>query len=148
MIFLLKQKYGFSLIEVILVLLLIGILGSLVVNRITSIDVETAGGRAVIKSHIRYSQLLAMKSNRVCGIEFKGSEYSIFRNGSTVDTIVLPNNNTATHPIASSIGSATETIYFDSWGTPYSNAIVTTPRPAGAIGSLGITMAMDTGYVQ
>lgn len=148
MIFILKQKYGFSLIEVILVLLLVGILGSLVVSRMTNVDVKAAGGRAVIKNHIRYSQLMAMKSNKVCGIDFNGSTYSIFRNGSTLDTIVLPNNGTTVYPIESTIGTATETIYFDSWGTPYSNITLTAPRSTGAVGSLGITMSIDTGYVQ
>ncbi len=144
----LKQTYGFTFIEIILVLLLISIIIAVALNRTKDMGVEAAGGRAVIKNHIRYSQIMAMKSNTVCGIQFSGSTYSIFRNNSTADKVTLPNYNTTDFQIPSSLGSITETIYFDLWGTPYTNLALITPRPTGAIGSLGITMSTDTGYLQ
>ena len=144
----LRHSHGFTLIEIILVLVLIGIIGAVAANRLIDTGMESAGSRAVIKNHIRYAQNLAMQSNRVCGIQFKGSVYSIFRNGSTSDTIVLPSHNSTDFPIAASLGTATETIYFDTWGRPFTNLTLTTPRATGGIGSSGITMITDTGYVQ
>lgn len=148
MVYILKKQYGFTTIEIILVLMLISIISIAVIGKRPDLDAEAAGGRAVIKSHIRYSQVLAMKSNTVCGIQFNGSAYWLFRNGSLSDKIILPNNNDTDLSIPSALGSTSESIYFDLWGSPYSDAALTTPRPTGSIGSLGITMSMDTGYVE
>ena len=148
MIFILKEKNGFTAVEIILVLILTGIISMVVINKRIDLGVEAIGGRAVIKNHIRYSQLMAMKSNAVCGVQFNGSTYSIFRNGSTTDKITLANNNGTDLSIPPGLGSTTEIIYFDLWGVPYSDGALTIPRPTGAIGSLGITMSTDTGYMQ
>lgn len=144
----LKQTSGFTLIEIILVLVLIGIIGAVAANRMTNTGVESAGSRAVIKNHVRYAQILAMQSNRVCGVHFKGAVYSIFRNGSTSDTIVLPSHSSTDFPIATVLGTVTEIIYFDTWGRPFTNLGLTTPRTTGGIGSTGITLVTDTGYAQ
>jgi hypothetical protein len=84
----------------------------------------------------------------VCGIQFKGSIYSLFRNGSLVDRITLPNHTGTDFSIPADLGSTTETLYFDLWGAPYSDAGLTTALPTGLIGSLGLTLSTDTGYVQ
>ncbi len=144
----LKREDGFTIIEIMAVLLIIGILSVMAVGRISDYNAEAAGASAVIKNHIRYSQVMAMKSNTVCGIQFSGTGYSIFRNASTADKVTLPNHNSADFAIPSALGTATETIYFDLWGVPYSDLAFTTPRPTGTIGSLGISMTIDTGYVQ
>ena len=148
MIFILKKEYGFTAIEIIIVLILTGIMSMVVISKRTDLGVEAVGGREVIKNHIRYSQLMAMKSNRVCGVQFNGSTYSIFRNGSTTDKITLVNTEGVNLSIPPSLGSTTEIIYFDLWGAPYSDGALTQPRLTGAIGNLGISMSMDTGYMQ
>jgi len=148
LIFILNEKSAFTAIELISVLMVISVLSLVVINRGTNINAETSGSRAVINNHIRFSQLMAMKSNTICGIQFAGSVYWIFRNGSIADKITLPNSNNPDFPIPSVLGTTTEIIYFDLWGVPYSDAALTTLRPSGAIGGLGITMSMDTGYVQ
>lgn len=147
MIFMPKKNHGFTLIEIIAVLILIGILGTFTVSKIINTDSETIGNREVIKNHIRYAQLMAMKSNTICGIDFKGSTYSIFRNGSITDTITLPNNTGKDFPIVKGLETK-ETIYFDLWGTPHGDLGLKNPRLTGTIGSLGITLTEDTGYVQ
>jgi len=109
----LKQKQGFTIIELISVLALIAILSITILSKTTDFNAETIGGREVIKNHIRYSQLMAMKSNRVCGVQFNGSVYSIFRNGSTADKIIFLNKDSSDFPIPSPLGTTTEIIYFD-----------------------------------
>lgn len=146
--FLLKEQKGFTLIEVVCVLLLIGILSAVIVSQTVDFNAEAIGGREQIKNYLRFSQLLAMKSNTVCGVVFDGSDYWVFRNGSTADKITFPHNSGANIPIDPALGTLTETIYFDMWGRPYSDASLVTPRPTGAIGGFGITMYTDTGYVQ
>lgn len=144
----LRQQKGFTFIELISVLLLLGIVSAVLVSRAVDFDAEEIGGREQIKNYIRFTQLMAMKSDTVCGIVFSGSAYWLFKNGSTADKITLPQNSGENITIHSSLGSVTETIYFDFLGRPYSNASLTTPRPTGSIGGLGIMMYTDTGYVQ
>ena len=146
--FIFREEYGFTVIEIIAVLLLIGIISVIVVSRNQDLGAEALGQREVIKNHIRYAQLMAMKSNTACGVQFAGSSYSVFRNNSTTDKIILPNKENTDLSISADLGSANETIYFDLWGIPYSDAVFTTPRPSGLIGSLGITITADTGHVQ
>jgi prepilin-type N-terminal cleavage/methylation domain-containing protein len=144
----LKEKQGFTLIEIIMVLVIISIVGITVLVRRPDVSAQAIGGRAVIKNHIRYAQLMAMTSNTVCGIQFKGSVYSLFRNGSLADMITLPNHTGTDFPIPEALGTTTGVLYFDLWGIPYSFAGLTTPRSTGLIGSLGITISTDTGYVK
>lgn len=144
----LNDKQGFTLVEIILVLMIISIVGITVLARRPDVDAQATGGRAVIRNYIRYAQLMAMTSNSVCGIQFKGSVYSLFRNGSTADMITLPNHTGTDFSIPTALGSTTETLYFDLWGSPYTDVGLTTSRATGSVGSLGITLITDTGYVQ
>jgi prepilin-type N-terminal cleavage/methylation domain-containing protein len=146
--FIFREEYGFTFIEIIAVILLIGIISVIVVSRNQNLGAEALGQREVIKNHIRYAQLMAMKSNTACGVQFAGSSYAVFRNNSTADKIILPNKENTDLSISADLGSANETIYFDLWGIPYSDAVLATPRPSGLIGSLGITITADTGSVQ
>ena len=143
-----KHNQGFTLIEIIATLVIIGVLGALLTERVFDVQAEAITARDIIKSHIRYSQIMAMKSNTTCGIQFNGNSYSIFRNNSTSDKITLPGNDGKNFPISSKLGTASETIYFDLWGTPYTSIALTSQRHTGTIGNLGITLTKDTGQVQ
>lgn len=138
---------GITTIEMVAILIVVGILSAVAVSKLMNSDAEIIGRREVIKNHIRYSQIMAMKSNTVCGMIFNGSTYSIFRNGSTADKISLPGTDGTDFSIPTGLGTCNETIYFDLWGTPYSDAGLTSQRSSGGLGSLGITMTADTGYI-
>ena len=136
------------MIELISIMVILGIVGAVLTSRLVDNPAESIATRDVIKSHIRYAQVMAMKSNAVCGIDFNSNTYSIFRNNSIADKINLPGNDGVDFPIPSGLGTASETIYFDLWGIPYTSSALTTPRPTGLIGSLGIIMTIDTGFLQ
>jgi len=144
----LTERKGFTLIEIISVLVILSILGSVVLSRVVDSSSESASAKDVIKSHIRYAQIMAMESNEVCGISFTIDKYSIFRNNSVSDKITLPGNDGTDFSIPKSLGTAQETIYFDLWGTPYTTLSLTKPRRTGSIGSLDIYMTADTGYIK
>ncbi len=131
------------MIEVVAALVIISFLTVLAIVRYSSVDTESLGSREVIKNHI-----LAMKSDNVCGVRFNGFEYWVFKNNSINDKVILANDTVAELPISSKLGTASETIYFDLWGTPYSDSSLSAPRATSVIGSLGISIITDTGFVQ
>jgi MSHA pilin protein MshC len=101
----------------------------------------------VIKAHLRYAQARAMGSDVIWGIEFKGSTYSLFKNGNTSDTVTFIGESSDTLNLPSGI-SATEIVSFDSWGKPYTDALGQTDHLGGQIGGLSITITPNTGFIQ
>ena len=146
--FCVRDNQGFTMIELIAVLAILGFLSMIAMLRFSDLDAESHGARESVKNHIRLAQILAMKSNSICGIRFNGSQYWLFRNSSVSDKVTLANSTVPEISITGKLGTATESIYFDLWGTPFSDAGLSIPRTSGLIGSLGITITSGTGFVQ
>lgn len=135
------------MIEIVGVLVILGILTAVAVPKLVDTDAGSVSARDTIISHIRYAQILAMKSDTGCGVRFNTSQYWVFRNNSPADQVVFPGGDVL-FTIPSDLGRANEIIYFDSWGSPHTAATLTASRATGAVGSLGLTMVTDTGFVQ
>ena len=122
----LKNNKGFTMIEVIAVLVILAIVSAVVISRgIATADVDLQVEVDTLKSHLRYAQYLAMNdlSPVKWGITISGQTYRLVRNpsgnGSTFDSPTpcnLPNESSDTHSI--SPFSATSTVLFDEWGSP------------------------------
>jgi len=120
----LKNNKGFTLIEAIAVLIILGIVSAAVISRgMATADVDLQVEVDTLKSHLRYAQYLAMNnvSPAKWGIQINGQSYTLVRNltgnGTTFDSPYnLPNESSATHSI--SPFSATSTVLFDEWGSP------------------------------
>ena len=54
---------GFTLLEIIAILVILGILAVVVVSRTTSMNAEVYAGADTLKTHLRYAQILAMNTN-------------------------------------------------------------------------------------
>ena len=144
------QNAGFTMVEIIAVMVIIGIVGALAVSRTGGDSTDTVSSLDRLKAHIRYAQILALKSNTISGIDFNGTTYSIFTNGNTSNKVNLGDGTSFTLP-----GGASEnaTIFFDLWGIPYtayvdSNNNTPWPTPDAPIGTLNLTMTGDTGFVK
>jgi len=142
-----RENAGFTLIELIAVLVVVSVLSIIIANRVMDTDSELIAQNDVIKTHLRYAQTRAMGSNVKWGIDFKGSTYSLFKNANTSDTVTLPGEDSKTLNLPSGV-SANVTIFFDSWGKPYSDALGQIPHPSGQIGGLSINITADTGFVE
>lgn len=154
------KNSGFTLLEVVLVLVIAGIIGVAFVSRFMSVDANVAVQTDVIKTHLRYAQTRAMSSNVIWGIEFQGTTYSLFKNGNIADKVYFPGKPEydPKHPEKDpredltlklpSGKSATGIVSFDSWGKPYNDASGQSNHPGGAIGDLDVIVTANTGFIQ
>ncbi len=176
-IFKITQK-GFTLLEIIAILVVLGILAVIAVSRSVNYDAEVYGGADVLKSHLRYAQTLAMNSNpqagiTIWGISSNGSSYWLFQGTNAANPasyIRLPENDTYINPDRT-INLTTKqikftanfTIYFDNRGIPYTayvsatnNTPVSDTNPAiinvqplnAATPNIAVTITPLTGYIQ
>ncbi len=139
------QSKGFTLIEVILIMVIIGILAATVVPRIDFTISTTAsvdGAAYIVASDIRYAQEWAM-ANRV-------SKTITFTSGSLVYTFGPPSNMDPSGQLPEGITITSDfTITFNSLGEP----IATTPpgitfvEVSGGGRSITINVAIYTGQV-
>lgn len=134
--------------EIVAVVVITGILSALALSRFAGTSAEHVSARDTLISHIRYAQILAMKSNSGCGIKFTGNTYFVFTNRSPENHPVTFPGGDSVFPLPDTLGTATETIYFDPWGSPHTGPGLDSARQTKAIGNLGLTMITDTGFVQ
>ncbi|CAB1075054.1 hypothetical protein D1AOALGA4SA_2874 [Olavius algarvensis Delta 1 endosymbiont] len=74
-----RYDHGFTLIEIVVVLVLVSIVATTVFTRsITTDQINLNAQTEVVKSHIRYAQSLAMKRSENWGIFGNSSEYWLF----------------------------------------------------------------------
>ena len=68
------DQSGFTMIEIIAVLLIIGILSAVAITRFYGTSAaDLASQLEVVKSHLRYAQTRAMNTNSCWGINFASS---------------------------------------------------------------------------
>ncbi|MCD6152520.1 MAG: prepilin-type N-terminal cleavage/methylation domain-containing protein [Syntrophobacterales bacterium] len=148
-----KDNKGFTLIEIIIVLLLVCIIGAVI---LISGVYSTSGNdlpsqTEVIKGHLRYAQTRAMNTNTIWGIKFFRSEgrscYYLFQlDESNNETMVVLPGETAS-PVALPEGMAVSvgTVSFDSWGKPYTDATAQTAQAeAGGWRNVSVSLGGDT----
>ena len=122
----LTSSNGFTLLEIICVLLLIGIVTTVVLSRTMNHSVEIIAEMEVVKGHLRYAQSRAMNSNQSWGINFSSSSYTLEENGATSVT-ALPGLNGAICTLAEgALSSNVNPVVFNQWGNPGASPITVT----------------------
>lgn len=117
---------GFTIIEIVAVLLIVGIVSAVVVSRITSTtQVDLASQVEVVKGHLRYAQSRAMNSDTVWGIHFaSATTYYLFQGTGSTTPVQLFGEENATVSLTAKGSSLTITppegkrVAFDSFGRP------------------------------
>jgi len=161
------SQRGFTLIEVIAVLVIIGIIAAVAISRATSTTQATLRSDVEkLKVHLRYAQLRALNSTeRVWGIDFAGSSNSYrlyyadtvasYRTfpGEDASTVTLPNTT------ISISGDGGRRVSFDTWGKPYQSLRANFDSPSNpqtadrtiTVSAGGysetITITKNTGYI-
>ncbi len=114
---------GFTLLEAIVVMLIVGIVGAAVAARMVISNPELAAQTEVAKTHIRYAQIQAMNSEMVWGIHCDGNSYWLFKNSNNANKVLLPGEDSDTVDLsAKDLNMAGFTdLSFNSWGTPHTD---------------------------
>jgi MSHA pilin protein MshC len=163
------KKNGFTLIEIIAVLIVLGILVAIAVSRSINLNAEVYTGTDALKNHLRYAQTMAMNHNpqagetsAIWGISCDGSKYWLFQ-GTTANHIRLPDdeqyidNDRTINLSKKKITVSGFNVFFDDYGVPYSsytNSTTNTPLSAsltitvsGGSSSKNITVTPRTGFI-
>ncbi|MCP3876706.1 MAG: type II secretion system protein [Desulfobacteraceae bacterium] len=150
---------GFSLIEVIAVLLLLSIVSAIILPRLFDTGADEAATIDKIKSHLRYAQLRSMNSQVNWGIKFEDASnaYWLFNNappntendkirfsGESADQVSFPSTMT--------MAASPTLIAFDSLGNPLTgpNAATLSAFTAETLtlsAGKSITITDNTGYI-
>jgi type II secretory pathway pseudopilin PulG len=151
---------GATLVEMIAVLLLIGIVGAVIINRYQDIGgAEESAIADQVKNHIRFAQVMAMKKNNaIWGIKCDGTAYWLFKTDDP-DTATEPDANPVLLPgedalSVSSPNVGAFTLYFDQYGIPHQyDTPASRIKPISTaltvtVGSLNFSISPETGYIQ
>jgi len=126
-----RDDRGFTIIEVIVVLIVLGILTAIVISRGSSTATYTLRSEVdVVKTHIRYAQARAMNASSVWGIQFQdGNSYFLYKFETGQTSVILPGEDSAVVNLPSGMTLAFDsngrTVSFNSWGMPCTNADAT-----------------------
>ncbi len=163
-----KDNGGFTLFEVVVVLVLIGIFTTVAIVQNANTDPSLIVQSQVLQAHIRYAQMRSMNSDVRWGIEYyhSGSFYELY-SGSPGNIATLPgesDNRVRLGNMGIAIRSAVGTtspsdrdfqLSFDSWGQPYwpDTLTLTTDLITLSLSKTGhsdeqLTITQHTGFVQ
>ena len=119
--FYLKEKKGFTMIEVIAVLLLIGIISTVAISRYSSTNpFKLLKETETFKGHLRHARVRSMGDSVSWGLNISSGSYFLEKNGS-IASFNLPGENSPTHNFSDGVtvaAGAGSVVSFDEWGSP------------------------------
>jgi prepilin-type N-terminal cleavage/methylation domain-containing protein len=117
-----SDKRGFTLIEVIAVLIILGIIAAVAVSRVSSNQSDLIPQTDIVKSHLRFAQLKALSDDTSTswGISFSSNSYTLDKDGGD-PSINLPGESSRSHSFLPTSVTISVTpavpVYFNSWGS-------------------------------
>lgn len=139
---------GFTLIEVIAVLVIIGILAAVAAVKTTATNFNLVAEANNLKVQLRFAQLKALQDDTASwGITINTNSYTLICSDGSRPLPFLPSENSATHlfPTVVTVTSGTGTIQFDKWGSPG-----TTDQPitlSDGTNTVSLTIQAHTGFI-
>lgn len=158
-----RRPAGFTIIELIVVLLLMSIIAATVLGRsITTTDLDLNAQTDKLRNHLRYAQSMAMKrTDTKWGIKIEAGQYWLFQGTNPEEKQVkLPGvdhaGGSAKVTVASGLSLSTTLgggfVYFDHLGKPYDStlalSLAKTITVAGGSESRPIAIEPETGLIR
>jgi MSHA pilin protein MshC len=140
-----QHDFGFTIIEVVSVLVLLGILAAVAMVRSGGPETAIRANADILGSHLRYAQSRAMAMEEPWGLSASGGTYSMFRvSGGSQQSVPLPGE------AAENIGNGRW--WFDALGRPHSGNDAADHAESNiniSVGSLAdaVTITAVTGYI-
>jgi len=115
-------SHGFTLIEVITVLLIIGILSAVIFSRGTTLNDDAAARASELRAQLRYLQLMAMKNGSTyLVLQSQSGGYWAYNSANSTKRLPLPGESATTVSLADKDMTMDDFIIsFDRFGIPYS----------------------------
>jgi MSHA pilin protein MshC len=124
-----RRSSGFTIIEIIVVLLLMSILAATVLGRsVTTSNLDLNSATDKVRNQLRFAQAEAMKrSDTVWGVNSSGTEYWLFSNSTAIGNEVrIPGgdysdagNRIKKADLGAGVSLSDFTVFFDRIGKPY-----------------------------
>ena len=150
-----NDDHGFTMFEVIIVVVVISIVAAFVVVRGTSKTVyDLASEAEILKGHLRYAQYRAMSDIESWGLSISANGYHLLKNKEPA-TDTLPNESGPSHSLPSGISITTGAgtmIHFNERGSPVGDgdAILTAETQmvlSGGSDTQTISITPETGFI-
>lgn len=150
---------GFTLIELVTVIILVALLSVSLLAYYRHSDTTLITQTQILKTHIRYAQARAMNTNTRWGIRYEISEnaYWLFQDPNIAEKIALPGQTTASVDLdldgLTISGSSDFSLTFDSWGRPVATDRSFTGRELvlylnrGSTQGDPVTITENTGFI-
>jgi prepilin-type N-terminal cleavage/methylation domain-containing protein len=137
------HRHGFTLIEMVMVLIVMAIMGTVLVSRATMEGNDLIAQTDILKSHLRHAQIRAMNDTFPWGIHIPDNgSYELYRANALAATVLLPGETAQRHTFPAGItvtAGVGSTYNFNEWGIP-----VDTGAPPAAVGTRAITLTRGT----
>jgi MSHA pilin protein MshC len=150
------DRKGFTLIELVMVIVLLGILAAFVAPNLGNITSTKAGAFSdKLRADIRYAQNLAMTQNQRVRVTFAANSYSITIAGNPIADPATGRNYPVTLGVGDYAGISLANTFggsyveFDSLGVPYDGGGVLLVNRSVTVAPVGqaITVTVQTGAV-
>lgn len=151
-----RNNHGFTWIELIVVMTIIGIISAVVGTGMMRNDTDLAAQTEVIKTHLRYAQLRSMNTDTVWYLKFTANAYELYKNGDAVAKR-LPGGDSPTTTLSTGVSvnyGSSDVVAFDAWGKPCTDSAGLVLQAADRTLTLAqgtenrlITITKNTGFI-
>ncbi len=122
-----RNQAGFTLIEIVMVIVFIAILATVAIVRHKYVDPTLMAQTQVLKAHLRYAQMRSLSTDSHWGIKYQVNgdqrSYWLFKQPETDSRIVLPgesDDRVRLDRMGIVISQGSFQVEFDGWGRPES----------------------------